>query len=68
MPHTECPACGEDRMVSYDPVLHRWWCDVCGTHADDTLVDLFPGSHNMQNTWAQAQQQRRLALQFQGGE
>lgn len=25
-----CPGCGERRMISYDPVLGRWSCDVCG--------------------------------------
>ena len=25
-----CPGCREREMVSYDPVLHRWSCDVCG--------------------------------------
>ncbi len=25
-----CPGCGEKRMISYDPALRRWNCDVCG--------------------------------------
>jgi hypothetical protein len=25
-----CPGRGEQRMISFDPVLKRWSCDVCG--------------------------------------
>ncbi len=25
-----CQGCGETRLVTYDPVLRRWSCAVCG--------------------------------------
>jgi hypothetical protein len=31
MPAATCPACGEDRLVEFDPVLKRWFCLVCAT-------------------------------------
>ncbi len=29
-PAATCPACGEWRLVEFDPVLGHWHCAVCG--------------------------------------